>query len=101
MRSSVILRCAVLALIAVLAIDATCCCDDLEVTQSLKSVAVTSANDSGGGATPLDCHACICSGLALVQTTRPHAPLIQRTLIIVPEAAHRVNRVESIDTPPH
>ncbi len=100
MRSNAIIRCGVLLLTALLAIDASWCCDGTMNLQS-SAMAPTSADDgSAGDGGQLDCHACICSGLALVETIPVHVPMLVSTALPVSSVGAPVSETPSIDVPP-
>ena len=95
-------RCAVLMLAALLAIDASWCCDDTILMQpSSTTTFLTGGNgacgDDGG---QLDCHACICSGLALVETTVLSGPPPQSTALTMIATGHPVSETAPVDIPP-
>ena len=93
-------RCAVLVLAALLAIDASWCCDDTILMQP-STTFLTAGNgvcDDDGG--QLDCHACICSGLALVETTPFYAPSLQSVALARSATSHPVSETAPVDIPP-
>lgn len=101
MRSSAIIRSAVLVLAAFLVIDASWCCDEMITMQPSSMVLLTSAIDGcGDDAGPLDCHSCICSGLALVELNPTHAPPLVSAELIALVAGAPVSEITSIDVPP-
>lgn len=94
-------RCAVLALVALLAIDASWCFDETILMKSSATTLLTSANDvSGDDGGQLDCHACICSGFALIETMPLYAPPLQSTALAAIAIGHPVSETASIDIPP-
>ena len=94
-------RCAVLMLAALLAIDASWCCDDTILMQPSAATFLTAGNgvcgDDGGR---LDCHACICSGLALVETNLVYAPSLQSVAVARSAASQPVSETAAVDIPP-
>lgn len=101
MTSRTMVRCAVLVLAALLAIDASWCGDETIVTQPSITTLLTSPNDvCGDDGGQLDCHACICSGLALVETTPLHAPPLQSTALAMIATGHPVSETAPVDIPP-
>ena len=100
MRSKAIFRSAVLVLIALLAIDASWCCDDIVVAVRASGSTMTANDDCSDDAGSLDCHACICSGTALIETTPPHAPPMQSSALATPIVGHPVSEVTPVDVPP-
>lgn len=101
MRSRTIVRCAVLLLAALLAIDASWCCDDTILMQPSAATFLTAGNgvcgDDGG---QLDCHACICSGLALIETTPVYAPSLQSVALARFDPRHPMSETAPVDIPP-
>lgn len=94
-------RCAVLVLAALLAIDASWCCDDTILMQPSTTTFLTAGNDvCGDDGGQLDCHACICSGLALVETTPLYAPPLQSTALGMIATGHPVSETAPVDIPP-
>lgn len=100
MRSRSVARCSVLVLVALLALDASWCCDEI-TTQPSSSVLLMSAGAAcAGDAGQLDCHACICSGLALVEITAMHMPVLMSTALMASSAGAPPSETPSIDVPP-
>ena len=98
MSSHPILRCAVLIFAILLAADASWCC---ELQMSGQTVAVTSADVSDDDdVAQVDCHACICSGLALIATSSTAGPLSGRQSRYPPSSARPASRHASVDVPP-
>ena len=94
-------RCAVLVLAALLAADASWCSDEKILIQPSAATLLSSANDlCGDDGGELDCHACICSGLALVETTPVYTPPLQSTALTAIASGHPVSETASIDIPP-
>lgn len=100
MRSSAIIRSAVLVLAALLAVDAIWCCDEIVIVQPSAMALLTSADASGDDGGQLDCHACICSGLALVETSPLHAPPSVSSALMASSAGQPASETASIDIPP-
>lgn len=101
-RSKTMVRCAVLVLAALLAIDASWCCDDTILLQpSTTTTFITGGNgacgDDGG---QLDCHACICSGLALVETVPLYGPPLRSIALVTIATGHPMSVSPAIDIPP-
>lgn len=94
-------RCAVLALAALLAIDASWCGDETILMQPSTTTFLTAGDgvcgDDGG---QLDCHACICSGLALVETSPLYAPPLQSIALATIATGHPVSETAPVDIPP-
>lgn len=95
-----IVRSAVLVLIALLAIDASWCCDDTSVAVHGSGSTITANGDCSDDAGSPDCHTCICSGRALMENTSPHAPPMQSIAIFTPIVGHPVSEVAPVDVPP-
>ena len=101
MRSRTMVRCAVLVLAALLAADASWCSDEKILIQPSAATLLSSANDlCGDDGGELDCHACICSGLALVETTPLYAPPLQSTALGMIATGHPVSETAPVDIPP-
>ena len=101
MTSRTMVRCAVLVLAALLAIDASLCCDEMIFTQPSVTTFLTSPNDvCGDDGGQLDCHACICSGLALVEMTHLYAQPLQSTALAMMATGHPVCKTAPVDIPP-
>ena len=100
MRPKTIIRSAVLVLIALLAIDASWCCDDIFVAVRATGSTMT-ANDVGShDAGSIDCHVCICSGSALIETTAPQTPPVRSTAVPEAIAGNPMSAVTAVDVPP-
>lgn len=99
MRSRTIVRCAVLLLVTLLATDASWCCDDTiqPSTTTFLSAGSGVCDDAGG---PLDCHACICSGLALIEAFPAFAPSPQSVALVRFDPRRPVSETTSVDIPP-
>lgn len=93
-------RSAVLVLIALLAIDASWCCDDIVVAVRATGSTMTANDVCSDDAGSLDCHACICSGTALIESTAPHTPLMQATVLPTASAGNPLSAVTAVDIPP-
>lgn len=100
MKWNAIIRSAVLALIALLAIDASWCCDDISVAVRASGSTMTANEDCSDDAGSLDCHACICSGSALIETTPALMPPMQSTDLPTLIPGHLVSAVTPVDVPP-
>ena len=101
MKSRTMVRCAIFVLAALLAADASWCCDETILIQPSAATLLSSANDlCGDDGGQLDCHACICSGLALIETTPLYAPPLQSTVLATIAIGHPVSETASIDIPP-
>lgn len=101
MRSRTIVRCAVLLLVALLAIDASWCCDDTILMQPSTTTYLSAGSgvcDDEGG--PLDCHACICSGLARIETTPVYAPSLQSVALARFDTRQPMSETAPVDIPP-
>ena len=101
MRSRTTVRCAVLLLVALLAIDASWCCDDTILMQSSTTTFLTAGNgvcDDDGA--QLDCHACICSGLALIEATPAFGQSLQSVALARFDARHPMSETAPVDIPP-
>ncbi|HEX4913836.1 MAG TPA: hypothetical protein VFV51_07755 [Vicinamibacterales bacterium] len=101
-KSRTMARWAVLVLAALLAIDAGWCCDDTILMQPSSATTTlrggkAACGDEGG---QVDCHACICSGLALAETVALHAPPLQSIALETSATGHAVSVAPSIDIPP-
>lgn len=93
-----VLRCAVLILAALLAADAGWCCDDATNVQSLTLASASDVCDDD--VAHVDCHACICSGLALIETTSPPVPPVQISVAPATTAARPMSQAASVEIPP-
>lgn len=100
MRSNAISRSAVLVLIALLAIDASWCCDAFSVAVRASGSTMTANDVCSDDAGSFDCDACICSGSALFETIPPHAPPVQSAALSTPIIGHPVSEVTPVDVPP-
>ena len=101
MKSRTMVRCVVLLLAALLAMDASWCCDDTILIQPSSTTFLSAGNGvSGDESGPLDCHACICSGLALIETTPVHAPLPQSVALASFDPRHPMSETAPVDIPP-
>ena len=101
MRPGKIARCAVLVLAALLAIDASWCCDEMIILQPSTMTVVASSDACGDDGGQLDCHACICSGLALVETAPVHIPHSVSYALVESSPGQPVSATTSIDIPPN
>ena len=94
-------RCAVLLLAALLAIDASWCCDDTILMQPSTTTYLSAGSgvcDDAGG--PIDCHACICSGLALIEASPAFAPSPQSVALARIDTRHPMSETAPVDIPP-
>ena len=94
-------RGAVLLLVALLAIDASWCCDDTILMQPSTTTYLSAGSDvcdDAGG--PLDCHACICSGLALIEASHAFAPSLQSVALPRFDPRHPMSETAPVDIPP-
>lgn len=101
MRPGSFVRCAVLVLAALLAIDASWCCDEMIIMQPSTMTVVVSTDACGDDGGQLDCHACICSGLALIEANRMHAPPPVTSALVASNLGRPVSETASIDVPPN
>ena len=97
MTASTITRTIVILLIALLAADASWCCDEISVGDSASTM---SAKDACTDGVSLDCHACVCSGTALIETTPPYAPPEHACVLPAAVVAHPTSAVTVVDVPP-
>lgn len=91
------LRCAVLLLVALLAIDASWCCDDVTATDTR---ALRAAPAGGDEAPHVECDACICSGHALLVGSSAPVPPLATTLAAAPASSPPVNHAGTVEIPP-
>lgn len=94
-------RCAVLLLAALLAIDASWCCDDTILMQPSTATYLSAGSgvcDDEGE--PIDCHACICSGLALIEASPAVVPSLQSVALARFDPRHPVSETAPVDIPP-
>ena len=94
-------RCAVLVLAALLAIDASWCCDDTILMRPSTTTSISAGSgacDDAGG--PIDCHACICSGLAFIEASRAFAPSLHCVPLETIDPRRPVSETASVDIPP-
>lgn len=101
MRPGSSVRCAVLVLAALLAIDASWCCDEMIIMQPSTMTVVASTDACGDDGGQLDCHSCICSGLALVETAPVHVPHSVSHALAESSPGQPVSETASIDVPPN
>lgn len=101
MRSGTIAQCAVLLLAVFLGIDASWCCDEMMVMQPSTMTVVASTAGGGDVDGQLDCHACICTSHALVETGPIHRPLSVSYALVDSSPGQPVSATKSIDTPPN
>jgi hypothetical protein len=92
-------RAAVVLLLALLAFDASWCC------YGARSVApndgtVIAADAFNDGAAGVDCHTCICSGLAIIEAVPARIPLLRSSAFFAPVIVRSVNVPAPVDVPP-
>jgi hypothetical protein len=100
-RPGSFVRCAVLALAVLLTIDASWCCDDMIIPQTSTMTVVASSDVCGDDGGQLDCRACICSGLALVETAPVHIPHSVNYALAESSPGKPASETASIDVPPN
>lgn len=101
MRPGKIARCTILVLAALLAIDASWCRDGMIMMQHPTMTVVASTDVCGNDGGQRDCHACICSGRALVETAPVHLPPSVSYALAESSPGQPVSETASIDVPPN
>ena len=99
MRS--IVRCAVTVLVALLAVDASWCCDDTILMQPSTATSLSAGNGvDGNDGEQLDCYACICSGPAVIETASVYGPSLQSLALVGIDTRRPKGEAAPVDIPP-